>query len=413
MRVALLTTEYPTERVFAGGLASYVRRVGHALAQAGHEAEVFTLSDRWERTRDGPIPLHRVPEAGEWASRAQRLPYAWRHDDFAELLGSAWRLARALRRRHREAPFDVVQASNYRSPGLVATVRPVAPMVTRLSSLADLWDRAYAKPPSPAARLRSWAEAWQIRRSAAAYAPSQLLAEASARAFGRPVRVVEPPFSVAQATAAVGLPPPGFAPESYGLFFGSMGLLKGCDRLVRVLPDLLDRCPDLRFVFVGRVFRSALGDPFDECIARALGSYGDRVVVLRERQHSELFPLVAHARVVVLPSRMDNLPNSCLEAMALGRVVVATRGASFEQLITHEASGLLVPQDDDIELAARILDAWHMAPEARRRMGAAARARVERLDPRITLPPLVALFSEVMADRRSGRRPEAARPQSP
>ena len=57
MRVAFLTPEYPTERHFAGGLASYLRRVTRALVDSGHEAEVFALSDArgsrvgWSRPR--------------------------------------------------------------------------------------------------------------------------------------------------------------------------------------------------------------------------------------------------------------------------------------------------------------------------------------------------------------------------
>src|ERR1051326_7456438 len=47
---------------------------------------------------------------------------------------------------------------------------------------------------------------------------------------------------------------------------------------------------------------------------------------------------------VVLPSLIDNLPNSCLEAMGLGRVVIGTKGTSFEELITDEANGFLIEQ---------------------------------------------------------------------
>ena len=63
MRVAFLTTEYPTELQFAGGLASYVSRVAKNLAENGHEAEVFTLSHLKERIWDGPTLVHRITAA--------------------------------------------------------------------------------------------------------------------------------------------------------------------------------------------------------------------------------------------------------------------------------------------------------------------------------------------------------------
>ena len=41
-----------------------------------------------------------------------------------------------------------------------------------------------------------------------------------------------------------------------------------------------------------------------------------------------------------LPSKVDNLPNTCLEAMALKRVVIGSRtAASFDQLISDGVNG--------------------------------------------------------------------------
>lgn len=46
MRIALLTTEYPTEESALGsGVASYFGRVSKALASEGYDVEVFTLSN--------------------------------------------------------------------------------------------------------------------------------------------------------------------------------------------------------------------------------------------------------------------------------------------------------------------------------------------------------------------------------
>jgi glycosyltransferase involved in cell wall biosynthesis len=401
VRVAFVTTEYPTETWFAGGLASYVHRTATALLAHGHDAEVFTLSTEDARLRHDGLLVHRVDHRRERWERVGALPYLWRYAGLAYVGIPAWRLARAVRRRHREAAFDVVQASNYRACGLDLAWRPVAPLLTRLSTYEPLWREAYRRPPSRRQAQIERAEMSQIRRSAAVYAPSRLIADVVRRLEGVEVHLIEPPFAL-NATATLAPPPWAPAAGTYGLFFGSIGLLKGCDRLASALPRVLDRNPDMRFVFVGSIRPGEDGRPFSEAITARLGRYAARVIVMPEQRSADLLPVVANARFVALPSRVDNLPNACLEAMALGRVVVATHHASFDQLVTDGASGLLVSQEDDAELADAMERAWRMPPVERERMGGRARESLERLRPEHAIPRLVELFEEV---RAGGPRP--------
>jgi glycosyltransferase involved in cell wall biosynthesis len=400
MRVALLTNEYPTEGNAFGGLASYLRRLGRALADLGHEAEVFTTSCTTERVRDGSVLVHRTAVPTHWPERMARLPLLWRRAGDAEILLPAWAIARALRRRHRERPFDVIQAANHQAIGLVAAARPVAPVVTRLSSYEPLWRAAQGGRDTEQTRRTDAAELRQLRLSAAVYAPSRLLAERVGAVLGRPVPTLAPPFAMDACDAAP--PPAPLTPDGYALFFGTIGRMKGCDRLARALARALPRCPGMTFVFVGRAVRIEGGAHYDALIARELGPLRDRVMVWPARSAADLMPIVAGARLIALPSRIDNLPNACLEAMAHGRVVVATRGASFEELIEDGVSGCLTPQDDDGALAEAIARIWAMPREVRRRMGEAARRRVADLSPARTLPPLLEILTGVTGKPRAG-----------
>jgi glycosyltransferase involved in cell wall biosynthesis len=58
--------------------------------------------------------------------------------------------------------------------------------------------------------------------------------------------------------------------------------------------------------------------------------------------------------------------------------VVATRSGGMPEIVEHGVSGLLVERGDPAGLA-RVLAALLEAPDLRTRMGAAARARAERL----------------------------------
>jgi glycogen synthase len=400
MRIAFLTTEYVSENYFAGGIANYLSRAAAALRRAGHEAEVFTLSHEQERIRHEEVLVHRVtPGALKLKVAATR--YIWRYEGYAEALGDSWRLAATLRRRHAESPFDIIQAANYRACGLVAALRKPAPVVTRISSYEPLWREAYKRAATPGQLQFERAEMLQLRRSSALYAPSELLAETLRRRAGLAVRVIEPPVIFDNHLSVNSLPQPApLAPDGYGLFFGNIGYAKGCDRLLKLLPGLLERNADMRFVFVGESDQTEDGQPFNERIKETLARYGDRVQVLPAQRHTELLPIIRHARFVALPSKIDNLPNTCLEAMALKRIVIGTEGASFDQLIRHGASGFLVSQSDDEELSSCMEQVWRMDRGERERIGAEASRSLERLKPENTIKQLVAFYEEVISQTK-------------
>ena len=90
---------------------------------------------------------------------------------------------------------------------------------------------------------------------------------------------------------------------------------------------------------------------------------------------AELSRLYDRAAVVVLVSQMEGLPNVVLEAMAHGKTVIATPVGGIPSLIEDGRTGFLVPVGDAAALRATI-DRVLADGDLRRRIGAAARARV-------------------------------------
>jgi glycosyltransferase involved in cell wall biosynthesis len=88
-------------------------------------------------------------------------------------------------------------------------------------------------------------------------------------------------------------------------------------------------------------------------------------------------PLVGALDVFVLPSLSEGLPMAVLEAMALGRPVVATRVGGVPEAVEDGVTGLLVPPSDPAAMAAAILKLLR-DPELAAQMGTAGRERVER-----------------------------------
>lgn len=69
---------------------------------------------------------------------------------------------------------------------------------------------------------------------------------------------------------------------------------------------------------------------------------------------AEVAPLYHLLDMALLPSRMEGFSQSLLEAMALGKPVIASDAGGNPDLVRHEANGLLVPPLDPTAWAAAI-----------------------------------------------------------
>jgi glycosyltransferase involved in cell wall biosynthesis len=113
----------------------------------------------------------------------------------------------------------------------------------------------------------------------------------------------------------------------------------------------------------------------------ALG-LGDRIVLHGAQPRERTLALIGGATAVALPSvvtatgRRDGIPIALMEAMALGRPVVASALSGVPELVEHERTGLLVDPGDRDALVAALA---RLAGDAglRRRLGAAGRSRIE------------------------------------
>ena len=92
----------------------------------------------------------------------------------------------------------------------------------------------------------------------------------------------------------------------------------------------------------------------------------------------ELARLYGRAAVVACPSYREGFGLVCVEAMAHGRAVVASRVGGLVDLVVDGETGFLVEPGDRAGLH-RALETLLGDPDLRRRMGAAGRARVARL----------------------------------
>lgn len=173
---------------------------------------------------------------------------------------------------------------------------------------------------------------------------------------------------------------------------------KGQDTLLQAWRLMQERMPPARLILAGEGrSRAQL-----ERLATGLG-VADTVEfagLVRDTKS-----LLAAARVFVLPSRFEGMPNALLEAMAAGLPCVATRVSGSEDIIVDGQSGLLVPPDDPEALASALLTIL-TDPQRAHALGREARARViDAFSQDRTLDELIQLYSSLVVN--GGARPQA------
>ena len=110
------------------------------------------------------------------------------------------------------------------------------------------------------------------------------------------------------------------------------------------------------------------------------------------------------AAVAVLPTTYgEGLPLALLEAAACGRAIVASDTPGCRDIVRHGETGLLVPPHDVAALAEAIA-ALAADPARRGRMGAMARARVEReFAAPLVAEQTLALYRDMLRERAERR----------
>lgn len=107
---------------------------------------------------------------------------------------------------------------------------------------------------------------------------------------------------------------------------------------------------------------------------------------------------------VLIPSIWENWPNTCIEAMALRRVVLASEhGGQTEMLGDDGQAGLLFSWERD-DFSDQLRNLLALGADQRQEMGRVARERIATLcAPEVVMPKRLAHFERVIEGHREGR----------
>ena len=185
--------------------------------------------------------------------------------------------------------------------------------------------------------------------------------------------------------------------------FGSFKAQKNHPYLLRAARLVIERIPDVRFLFVGdELYKGMSGSvPYKQNVEALVDDLGLRkncIFIGNKRDVENWYPL---CDLTVLPSLFEGTPNVALESMACGVPVVATDVSDNRLIIPDGHAGYIVPLNDEACLADRICRLLE-DDSLRSRMSAAAREWVtaEFSGPRLA-EKTADVYDELLQSRQS------------
>jgi glycosyltransferase involved in cell wall biosynthesis len=154
------------------------------------------------------------------------------------------------------------------------------------------------------------------------------------------------------------------------------GVIEWIDAAVAVAHDY----PTAHFEFIGANVLGTDGMSGEEFVEHRIPVYLRRRFHFRGEQKRAALPqFLAHARLAVVPSRWENFPNTCIEAMCSGLPVIASRQGGMVEMVQDGRTGWLASKAGSEGLAEALRRALETSPMTIAAMGREASADIRKL----------------------------------
>lgn len=390
MRIVLVTSEFVHTK--DGGLATYTYRLAKYLCELGHKAVVLVPDEISKVSNYHNIELHQLRIDYSKISKRNWFKKSQVVSDYVIFEERSKQVNAYLSKLQPE----FVQYSHLGGLGKYRLNK--VPCVIRLSSSTRRCFEYGGYGESEVQMLdQERIEFEAIKLADGVFGPSASMAQLTEKATGVNVRIIETPYKEMNikeddcALKKVGL-------IKYILFFGSLVKLKGIETIATILPALFSKYDDIHFVFVGKSIRRKDNTEMSDYLKLSAGAFHNRVHILGSLPQEQLRPIIRSAKLIALPSLIDNFPNACIESMALGKTVIGTNGNGFEQLIDSGVSGFLIDGGRTDQLLGVIEQVLSIDSPKLNQIGENAKTRIALLNPAIVVKELVEYYKEIIND---------------
>ncbi len=398
MNICFISQEYPPDSGW-GGIGTYVYMISHALAEQGHHVDVIaraTHSDGETEWVNGNLHIHRV-----WGKVYSFLRtnvwnlYRYFPSTMERPLGWGYGAYKKLQQLLQQRELDIVEAPEHNADAFIyALSRKLR--ITHLSKDGNKRTKLIVKlhmpmlyhwkindfPITRDIKLFNMLERWTTIQADCVTSPSRSLAEIVSKLWSFPLEKIHIlPYPINHNL---------FTPDSSCqaipatvLFVGRLEPRKGIDVLVEAFKKVLEHCPQTKLRLVGGdhiYFVDGKQHVFTEDLQKKVqrDHLQSSVEFVGKVDLTKLPRYYQAGTICVVPSRFDNLPNVCLEAMACGKPVVASICGGLPEMIEDGVHGLLVPPEDSQQLSEALITLLKN-PAMAANMGQNARKRIERV----------------------------------
>lgn len=400
MHIVFLTHVFPVKGLSTSGGANYVANMAVILAHHGWKVTVITESDQNNVFEWEGIEIHQIRATKGFRNTGRIMP------TYQKFLKNIWRSIwynYEVYKINREHKVDIVQSINTYGISLFR-LRKI-PYIVRMSDYPPLWSGSNRQHYDYEAclktkRIDEEIQNIALKRADKIIVPSILMQKLINAKINRMPTVIESPV-VIDKNEKYSLSEKELVANQYWLTYGALIYRKSIHILVQIIDTLLERYPDMYYVMIGRDREILYNEEYVPVSKLLLGHIKEknkrRFVFMGEiSDRHRLFSIIKHARLCILPTRIDNLPNTCLESMALGKIVISSNNTSVEQLITDGVNGFLTEIDNGSELLEKIDYVMGLGEEERKHIEDNAKERVRDLTPEKVYQKMKRIYKEVI-----------------
>jgi len=418
MRVWLLTSEVTQE--VAGGIARYVENFACLLGAAGHEVVVIARTEQERDKQIAPgVRLFGVPSRYARMSEANSNGLPDTHPAYPYNVLSYWpalsyQMAETVLKLLEHAPPpDILESQEYGAIPYYLLQRKLTERtpLTKIPILVHLHSPAFEMEECNQHPRYRFPEYWvgQMEKfclvaADALLSPSTFLAQRVEKVLNRKLDImcIPHPLTV-HAEKAVSEVQPGNL-----VYVGRLEVRKGVLPLVRACSRLWARGEDFRLTLIG-------GDTDFMPRGTSVGTFlrqryakwieDGHLQVAGQLDHAAVLAHVRRAWAVVVPSLWENFPNTCLEAMAVGQVVLASHaGGQAEMVETDGENGFLFDWHTPGDFEQKLHTALALDETARLSVGQRAQERIRTYcDPSTILAHRLQHYERVIAQHAPRR----------